>query len=40
MMRQMEGDHSKEAKAKLEEGNRALSRLKLNHLILDEYERT
>jgi len=40
MMRQLEGDHSKEGRAKLEEGSKALSRLKLNHLILDEYERT
>ena len=39
MMRHLEGDHSKESRAKLEEGNKALSRLKLNHLILDEYER-
>jgi hypothetical protein len=39
MMRQLEGDHSKEGRAKLEEGSKALSRLKLNHLILDEYER-
>lgn len=39
MMRHLEGDHSKEGRAKLEEGNKALSRLKLNHLILDEYER-
>ena len=39
MMQHMEGDHSKEARAKLEEGTKALRRLKLNHLILDEYER-
>ena len=39
MMRQLEGDHSKEGRAKLEEGTKALRRLKLNHLILDEYER-
>jgi hypothetical protein len=39
MMRQLEGDHSKEGRARLEEGTKALRRLKLNHLILDEYER-
>ncbi len=38
MMRQLEGDHSKEGRAKLEEGSKALRRLNLNHLILDEYE--